>query len=252
MATCASCGSELTGLYCNSCGTRASEERAPKKTRSPAPPKPVSRTPGLLSPQRIWRTVAVAVLALVVYGSGVITGIFMAQGSTAAGLGGTTPAAATGDPGLDAMPPLARANFYMEKGVALMNEGQRSAAVSEFRKSLKDWEAAIQAEPDNLYARTYEGLTYYYAGDSKVALEKLRAVLEKDPNYLWAIFNLAWIYETAGKKTEATLMYKKYVAVADEEKKNQLKYAEQFELIDRQVEAATKALEKLGGGGSGQ
>ena len=54
------------------------------------------------------------------------------------------------------------------------------------------------------------------------------------------------------KKSEAILMYNKYIAVAPGEKANQLKYAEQFELIDRQTEAARKAIERLQGGGSGQ
>lgn len=254
MATCTSCGSELSGLYCNTCGARASEDRAPKKAKSAAPAKAAyapGRSPGIFDKSRIWKTVTVGLLALIIYGAGIISGIYMNQGSTGVA-GGTAPAAATGDAVLDSMPPLARANYYMEQGVALMNEGQRSAAVAEFRKSIKEWEAAIAAEPDNLYAQTYEGLTYYYAGDSAKALTKLRAVLEKDPNYLWAIFNLAWIYETADKKLEATMMYNKYIAVAEEEKKQQLKYAEQFELIDRQVEAAKTAVAKLNGGGTGK
>ncbi|MFZ5826225.1 MAG: tetratricopeptide repeat protein [Bacillota bacterium] len=258
MAHCSSCGAELTGQYCNTCGARAPEERAPRKKKeaahTAAKAHHSTKSPGLLSPQRIWRTVAMTVLALVIYGGGIFTGIYMAKGPTGStAASGQSPAAAsTGNPTLDTLSPLARANFFMEKGVALMTEGQRSAAVAEFRKSLKEWEAALQEDPNNLYALTYQGLTYYYSGDSTKALNTLRDVLEKDPNYLWAIFNLAWIYETGGKKSEAILMYKKYIAVAPTEKQNQLKYAEQFELIDRQVEAATKAVERLQGGGSGQ
>lgn len=255
MATCPTCGSDLTGQYCNTCGARAPEERAPRKKKEAASPANRAhhpgRGPGLLAPTRIWRTVAVVVLGLVIYGGGIFTGIYMAQGGTGSG-GLATTLSNIGDPAIDTMPPLARATFYMEKGVSLMNEGQRSAAVSEFRKALKEWQAAIEQEPENLYAQTYLGLTYYYAGDSQRAVEALRAVLEKDTYYLWAIFNLGWIYETGGKKTEAVLMYNKYLAVAPEEKKNMLKYAEQFELIDRQVEAAQTAVQRLQGGGSGQ
>lgn len=258
MAHCSSCGAELTGQYCNTCGARAPEERAPRKKKEAAQAAPRAhhpgKGPGLLSPQRIWRTVAVSVLALIIYGGGIFTGIYMAQGSTGSLVGsGETPGAGpTGDATLDSLSALARANWYMEKGVALMTEGQRSAAVAEFRKSLKEWDAALLEDPDSLYAQTYQGLTYYYVGDSTKALNTLRAVLEKDPNYLWAVFNLAWIYETGGKKPEAVLMYNKYIAVAPTEKQNQLKYAEQFELIDRQTEAAQKAVERLQGGGSGQ
>ncbi len=261
MATCQSCGSEMTGAYCDNCGARAQEERAAKKSkREAANPgnarvnhAPVHRTPGLFSPQRIWRTTAVALVGVVLYGAGIFTGVYMAQGpaSTSAG-GGVQTIAAEGAPDLSGMPPLARANFYMESGVSLMNDGQRSAAVSEFRKSLKEWEAALAEEPDSLYAQTYMGLTYYYAGDSKQALETLRTVLEKDANYLWAIFNLAWIYETSGKNTEATIMYQRYLNAAPTEKENMLKYAEQLELIDRQVEAAQDAIERMNGGGTGK
>jgi len=40
--------------------------------------------------------------------------------------------------------------------------------------------------------------------------------------------------------------------VVDEERQDPLKYAEQSELIDRQVAAAQQAVARLSGGGNGQ
>lgn len=264
MAFCSACGAELTGPYCDLCGAKAAEERTAKpkpkhRTESPslsksgAAEKRTASGKGLspFSPQRIWRTVAMACAALLLFGSGVVTGIWLGQGSTPAGLG-MTPAGGITDADLTGLSDLARANFHMEQGVGLMNEGQRSAAVSEFRKALKAWELVLQAEPDNLYAQTYQGLTYYYAGDGKRAIQTLEAALAQDPNYLWAIFNLAWIHETNERPAEAKAAYQHYVEVAEAEKADLLKYAEQYELIDRQIEASRQAVARLSGGGSGQ
>ncbi|HYF95236.1 MAG TPA: hypothetical protein VD969_23745 [Symbiobacteriaceae bacterium] len=252
MATCQNCGAELNGHYCNTCGARAPEERAPKKAvHKPATaPKPApGRGPGLFSPQRIGRTTAVGLLILLGFGAGIVTGYWMGTSSGGGGPLESTSVDATSE-APSGLSPLGMAGQYMDEGVDFLNKGDRTSAVASFRKAIAQYEKVIKEEPDNLYAKSYLGLTYYYAGDSKKALEYENEVLKQDENYLWAIFNLAWIYETADKKAESLMMYKKYLAVVDKEKENQLKYAEQFELIDRQVEAAKKAVAAAEGGGT--
>lgn len=254
MATCPSCGSELTGLYCDTCGARAPEERKlrrPKGTpRGEAPPQ--GRRPGRLSPQRIGRTTAAALLALALFGAGMIAGIWIGRSSVGAAGTALQPTSGVDQTVLDGMTPLAQANFFMETGVTLLNQGQRSAAVSEFRKSITAWQTVLEGEPTNLFARTFLGLTYYYAGDTGQAVETLQAVLDQDANYLWAIFNLAWISEMTGREADAVALYQRYIDVADEERQQTLKYAEQPELIDRQLEAAREAVGRLGQEGEGQ
>ncbi|HWI61924.1 MAG TPA: tetratricopeptide repeat protein [Symbiobacteriaceae bacterium] len=252
MANCQNCGSELTGPYCNTCGARAPEDRAPKKANKPAaahkPQASGGRQPGLFSPQRIGKTTATGLLVLLGFGAGTVLGYWLGtNGSTGGPLTSTTTDATAQAGGLL---PIAVAGQYMDEGVDFLNKGDRTSATASFRKAIAEYEKVLKAEPENLYAQSYLGLTYYYAGDSKKALEHEQAVLKKDENYLWAIFNLAWIYETADKKAESLLMYKKYLAVVDKEKENTLKYAEQFELIDRQVEAAKKAVAAAEGGGT--
>lgn len=233
MATCQSCGAELTGAYCNTCGARAPEARAARKPKG-------GQARGL-APQRITRFTAMGLLGIALFGAGMLTGFWMAGP-------GTGPLTSPVADSTASLLPIAAASKYMDEGIDLLNKGERTAATASFRKAIAQYEQVLKAEPDNLYARSYMGLTYYYMGDSKKALEAERAVLDKDPNYLWAVFNLAWIYETGGKPDQALLMYQKYVAVAPAEKENQAKYAEQFELIDRQVEASRTAVEKLKGG----
>ncbi|HYG60394.1 MAG TPA: tetratricopeptide repeat protein [Symbiobacteriaceae bacterium] len=245
-AFCQSCGAELNGQYCNTCGARAPEEKAPKKPKpATAAAKPAARGgAGLFSPQRIGRTTAVGLLCFAMFGAGMVTGFWMrGDGGSAGGpLTSTTVEATATQPDGTQLPPIAVAGRYMDEGVDYLNKGERTAAVSSFRKAVAEYEKIIKAEPGNLYAKSYMGLTYYYMGDSQKAVDTLQAVLKDDDKYLWALFNLGWIYETAGKKDESKLMYQKYLAVADEEKKNLSKYAEQFELIDRQIEAAKKAV----------
>lgn len=248
MATCQNCGSDLNGPYCNTCGARAPEDRGHKKVSKPSVHKQATgRNYGLFSPQRIGRTTAMGLLGLMLFGAGTITGYWL--GTTTGGGGSLTSTSidATAESG---MPPIALASQYMDEGVGFLNEGNRTAAISSFRKAISQYEKVLKEEPDNLYAKTYLGLTHYYVGDSQKALEYEQAVLKADENYLWALFNLGWIYETANQKTESIMMYKKYLAVVDQEKQNTIKYAEQLELIDRQIEAAKKAVEAAEGGGN--
>lgn len=248
MAHCQNCGSELTGHYCNICGARAQEEKAAKKAPKPAAPvatRPAAagRTQGLFSPQRIGKTTAMGLLGVLLFGAGTVFGFWLSGGA-----GGSSPTA-TASVEEGSMPAIAYAGKYMDEGVEYLNKGEKTAAVSSFRKAISYYEKALKEDPTDLYAQTYLGLTYFYTGDSTKALQNERAVLDKDPNYLWAIFNLAWMYEASGKPDEALLMYQKYLAVADQEKNNLLKYAEQSELIERQLDASKKAVEAAKGGG---
>ncbi len=247
MATCQSCGAELHGQYCNTCGARAPEERAPKKPKEPKPvAKSAGKGPGLFSPQRIGRTTAMVLIAVLCFGGGLVTGFWIAQdGGGSGSLVSESVDATSASSNLSA---IAQAGQFMDEGVDYLNKGERTAATAAFRKAITQYEQVLKEDPNDLYARTYLGLTYYYIGDSKKALENEQAVLKQDPNYLWALFNLAWIYETGGKKDESVLMYQKYLAVVDQERQNALKYAEQIELIDKQVEAAQKAVEAAKGG----
>lgn len=245
MAICQSCGAEMSGQYCNTCGARAAEERAPKKAKpAPVAKQAASRNASMFGPQRIGRTTAVGLLCIAMFGAGTVFGFWLRGDS---GSGGPLTSVATDATAGDtaALPPIALAGRYMDEGVDFLNKGEKTSAVSSFRKAIAEYEKVIKAEPDNLYAKSYIGLTYYYIGDSNKAMEQLQGVLKQDDKYLWALFNLGWIYSTAGKTTESQMMYQKYLSVVDEERKNMSKYAEQFELIDRQIEAAKQA---VGGG----
>lgn len=182
-------------------------------------------------------------LGLGLFVAGLLTGIWYAKPISA------IPTVALIDPTLVGLDPLTRAERFMEEGAALLNAGKRSAAVTQFRRALTDWDAVIAEVPDHHYARTYRGLTHYYAGDKKRALQGLQGVLDEDPQYLWALFNLAWIAERSGEESEALRLYQRYLTAVTTEREEQVKYAEQYELIERQVEAAQTAVAKLGGGG---
>jgi len=189
-----------------------------------------------------------ALCGLLLFGLGFISGIWLGRGSAVQGTS-LYPTPGIDQAAIDAMTPLAQADFFLETGVALLNEGHRTAAVSEFRKAITAFENVLQTEPENLFAGTYLGLTYYYAGDAGRAEETLQGVLQRDPDYLWAIFNLAWIYEVEGRTDDAVAMFRRYLDTAPQERENALKYAEQPELIDMQIRAAQEAVARLNGEG---
>jgi hypothetical protein len=251
MANCPNCGSELNGPYCNTCGARAPEERSAKKAaKAPAarPTQGGKGGPGLFSSQRIGKTTAMAVLGLALFGAGTFSGYYIGTSNGGGAITSSSVDATAGSIDTSSQTPLGLAGQYMDEGVEYLNKGDRATAATSFRKAIAQYEQAVKADPNNLYARSYLGLTYYYVGDSKKALELEQAVLKQDDKYLWAIFNMAWMYETSDKKDESLLMYKKYLAVVDEEKQNTAKYAEQYELIDKQIQASKNAVANAEGG----
>jgi hypothetical protein len=254
MATCQNCGAELSGPYCNTCGARAPEERASKKkaaARPAAKPAATGRGPGLFSPQRIGRTTVLFLIGIVCFAGGMVAGFWLGGGGGAGGSLTSTSVDATDAAAGDAAAatPIAQAGAYMDEGVNYMTNGDKTSAAASFRKAITAYQKVLKDNPDDLYAKSYLGLTYYYIGDSKNAVANEQAVLAKDPNYLWAVFNLAWMYQTGNLPDQAKQMYQKYLDVADQEKANSIKYAEQFELIDTQVQAAKDYLN--GGTGTG-
>lgn len=241
---CPMCSSPVDGAYCSTCGTPAPAGVAPAASRA-VQRKPQKRevkaaaavAPRARSSGRTWVLMGTAALAIFVTGMAAGYGLSIATGAVP-----RAAESATGEP------PLALASRYLDEGAQSLGAGSRTAAVTAFRKSLRNWETALQEDPDNLYARTYLGLTQFYLGNRTEANAALQEVLTRDPDYLWALFNLAWVTEVSGNKDDASRYYQRYLDASVKEKGNPLKYAEQPELIDRQIEAARQALTKLKGG----
>jgi tetratricopeptide (TPR) repeat protein len=63
--------------------------------------------------------------------------------------------------------------------------------------------------PDNLYAQMMLGLGGIQSGQYDKAAERFLAVIEKQPNNIEAVLNLAGAYERLGNKAEAVKWYKK-------------------------------------------
>ena len=62
--------------------------------------------------------------------------------------------------------------------------------------------------PDNLYAQMMLGLGGIQSGQYDKAAERFLTVVQKQPNNMEAILNLAGVYERMGNKTEAVKWYK--------------------------------------------
>ena len=63
--------------------------------------------------------------------------------------------------------------------------------------------------PDNLYAQMMLGLGGIQSGQYDKAAERFLTVVEKQPDNVEAVLNLAGVYEHLGNKTEAVKWYKK-------------------------------------------
>lgn len=143
---------------------------------------------------------------------------------------------------------LEAASRYLDEGVDFRSSGANDKALASWRKSQQKWEAALKDDPGNLYARTYLSLVQFYLGNSTRAFATGQEVLSQDANYLWALFNLAWMSESAGRLDDALRYYQRYVDAAPAERAKTGKYAEQPGLIDRQLEASKAAVTNLKGG----
>lgn len=258
MASCQHCGIEFVDSHCSICGARAEQETvahdpepmAPADSIRPAPPKG-SVAP---DPQPTLRTAGLILLGAGLFVAGLITGRWLDAASPA------LPSTASADPApepsgvnphapdLADLPPVSAGEWYLETGANYLDAGNLAAAADNFRKAATQFEKALSEDPDNLYARSYLGLAYFYAGDVQKARTAEREVLDRDPNYLWAIFNLAWMEEATGSRDQAILLYRKYLDAAETERQISDKYADLDELIGRQIEAARTALKGFPGG----
>lgn len=252
MARCSQCGSQVHGEYCDACGADVaseSEQVSPGAARGQgAPPAPRTGTPGRAVARRgapapaamAWpqRTGALALGAVAIFLAGGVAGYAVARWH----LADIAPVAAA-----DAFqPPAVQAGIALDEGTRLLGAGQRQAATTELQKAARLWSQAQEQEPDNLYVQTYAGLTAFYLGDLDQSVQLLDQVLARDPNYLWALFNLAWIRQTTGDLTGAADLYRRYLAAAPAEQSDSFKYIEQPGLIDQQIAAARAALQSLG------
>ena len=69
--------------------------------------------------------------------------------------------------------------------------------------------AIADKDPDNLYAQMMLGLGGIQSGQYDKAAERFLAVVNKQPENIEAILNLAGVYERLGQKEEAVKWYKK-------------------------------------------
>jgi len=67
----------------------------------------------------------------------------------------------------------------------------------------------VQEHPDNLYGQMVLGLGGKKSGQYDKAIERFKIVVDKQPDNLEAIFNLAETFEMKGDKTNAVIWYQK-------------------------------------------
>ena len=261
--TCPVCGSAVTGAYCSTCGDPVPAEPAavaagtagtpaPAATQRPARARPQARSarparpaawarrPATRGQRPRWQKRLLAAL----------TGILVLGFAISAGYGlstGRGPAAGTAATP-EAGPPLQVANRALDDGTAALDKGDKTAATAAFRQAAQNYQAVLQEDPEDLYARTFLGLTQFYLGDTTAAFTTNDQALARDPNYLWALFNGAWMSETTGNVPGALQYYQRYIAAAPAERDKAGKYAEHPQLIDLQLQTAQAAVQKLQGG----
>jgi len=173
----------------------------------------------------------------------VLVGILLLGAAFGAGYGVATVVSSDGSSAaVSDEPTLVAASRYLDEGSELLSKGSRDKAMASYRKSQQKWEAALKEDPGNVYAKTYLSLVQFYLGNNSQAFATAQEVLTQDPNYLWALFNLAWMSETSGKREDAMRYYQRYADAAPAESAKDGKYAEQPGLIDRQLEVAKSKL----------
>jgi len=78
-------------------------------------------------------------------------------------------------------------------------------------------EAMLESNPNDSFLIYAAGLEYSKRGMDSKAIELLKKVLEVDPAYLAAYFQLGQLLERTGNPEPAADVYSKGIAVADEQ-----------------------------------
>lgn len=137
----------------------------------------------------------------------VLVGVLVVGGAAAAGYSLANYSGTASGTSQEAEPARDVANRSLEEGTAALAQGDRTAATAAFAST--------------------------------------EQVLSRDPRYLWALFNGAWMAETSGRIPDALRYYERYVEAAPTERADIVKYAEHPQLIDLQLDSAREAVARL-------
>ncbi|MCL6472976.1 MAG: tetratricopeptide repeat protein [Firmicutes bacterium] len=109
-----------------------------------------------------------------------------------------------------------------------------------YQKAIDNYKKALDIDPSRHSVRTDMAVAYYNLGASDIAIRELNTVIEKDPNFYQAYFNLGVIYQENNDPQKARDYFAKVVDTAPPESKFSLQAQAAIRQLDAQIKGHSK------------
>ncbi len=110
-----------------------------------------------------------------------------------------------------------------------------------YQKAIDNYKKALDIDPSRSNVRTDMAIAYYKLGMNDIAIRELNNVINKDPNFYQAYFNLGYIYQDNNDLARAKDYYSKVVEKAPSDSKFSLQAQAAIKHIDAQVNGHSKS-----------
>lgn len=117
--------------------------------------------------------------------------------------------------------PVSQGNDYYDQGLALLEKGDSSGALTAFQQAASAYERALLLDPQDTQVRTDLGAVYYYQGrilgDTALIERSIAAwqtVIEQSPDHVEALYNLGLAYVSLNQADQAVAFWQQVIALA--------------------------------------
>lgn len=103
--------------------------------------------------------------------------------------------------------------FEWASAVQQVTKGTTGQDFPIWKAAVPFYARALKVKPGDPNVTTDYAVTQFYSGDATAAVQTVKTVIDKDPKFSPAIFNLGIFYRAIGDTTNARAAFERYLAV---------------------------------------